>query len=311
MHITKAVIPCGGLGTRFLPITKALPKELLPIVDMPGLSYIVEEAAKSGITDVLLVLGENKDAIKRYFARDTALIDMLQKSGKVELAELVRGVDFGLNIAYAYQPQPKGSADAVYLAKSFTGGEPFCLAWGDDVICADPPVMKQLIEAYKMAGASIAGAQYFAGDSIVKYGVAKLIVDVAGGEKECGAIDGHECGLADIKRLKKCVGFVEKPPLDKIPSRYAALGRYVLTEEIYGEIEKLSPNRGELQLTDALNALCERGRGYVYDFVGKRYDCGDKLGYVKATVEYALKREFGGELLEYLMELVKDREIRE
>lgn len=289
MKITKAVIPCGGLGTRFLPITKAVPKELLPIIDAPGVSYIINEMKQSGITDVLLILGTGKEAIKKYFSKDPALVVTLKNAGKTELAESVSGIDYGINISYAYQAEPKGSADAVYLAKSFTGADPFCLAWGDDIIYGDTPASKQLVDAYIKGGKSVVGVQYYKSDDIVKYGVAKISLK-----------------QNDDGRLKNCEGFVEKPPLSELPSRYAALGRYVLSSEIYPEIEKLSPVKGELQLTSAINSLCKQGRVNIYDFVGKRYDCGDKLGYIKATIEYALRREFKDELAIYLKELLEN-----
>lgn len=288
MKITKAVIPCGGMGTRFLPITKSVPKEILPIIDAPVLSYIIDEAADSGITDVMLVLGPGKDAIKNYFSPNPALEDVLNNAGKPELAALINGISKKVNIVYGYQPKPLGSGDAVLKAEAFTGKEPFCLAWGDDVINACPPVMAQLISAYDSANSHIVGVQYWQGDDIIKYGIAKLF-DQTGSQ------------------LFRCAGFIEKPPLNQIPSRYAALGRYLLTAEIYDEIRCTKPGKnGELQLTDAVNSLCVKSKVYAYDFKGIRYDMGDKLGSIKAIVEYGLKREFGKELKEYLKSLIKD-----
>lgn len=289
MKITKAVIPCGGMGTRFLPITKAVPKEILPVIDTPVLAHIVNEAVESGITDIMIVLPNGKAAIKEYFAPNPKLEDALVKAGKTEFAEIVRKTYSSANIVFGLQEKPLGSADAVAKAKSFTGREPFCLAWGDDLICAQKPVMGQLIGAYANCATSIIGVQSWAGDDIVRYGVADI-------DKE-KKYDG---------RLYKCRGIVEKPPIDKLPSRLAALGRYVLTADVYGYIEKTPVGKGgELQLTDTLNMMCGGGKMHVYDFEGKRYDMGDKFGAVQATVEFALKGAFKDEMREYIKGLAK------
>lgn len=285
--ITKAVIPCGGMGTRFLPITKAVPKEILPIIDTPVLSYIVDEAIAGGITDVLIVLSKGKEAIKSYFAPSPELEDMLMSSGKEGYAKLLKSIYSRANVSFTYQPTPKGSADAVYQAKSFTGDEAFCLAWGDDLIVNDPPVMGQLAGAYEQYGTSILGVQYFGGDDIVKYGVAKI--------------------AESFGRAHRCLGIVEKPALSEIPSRLTSLGRYVLTPAVYDEIERTKPGKGgELQLTDTLNAMCSSEGVYAYEFEGKRYDMGDKFGSATAQVEFALKHaEIGDRFREYLKELAK------
>ena len=286
MKITKAVIPCGGLGTRFLPITKAVPKEILPVVDTPVLAYIVNEAVDSGITDIMIVLPEGKAAIREYFAPDKKLEDALIAAGKTDLAETVKKTYSCANIVFGLQKKPLGSADAVYQAKSFTGAEPFCLAWGDDLIVGEKPVMGQLSAAFNKCAQSIIGVQTWASDDIVRYGVA----DVAKGSG----------------RLYPCRGIVEKPPIDKLPSRLAALGRYVLTPDVYGYIERTLPGKGgELQLTDTLNMMAADGKMYVYDFEGKRYDMGDKFGAVQATVEMSLKSPFGDKVREYLKSLVE------
>ena len=218
--VSKAVIPCGGLGTRFLPITKAVPKEILPIIDTPVLGYIVEEAVQSGITDILIVLGKNKEAIKQYFTPSSELEDKLLKAGKEEYVQLLKRITEKCEIHFTYQKEPKGSADAVYQAKSFTGKEPFCLAWGDDLIVNEQkPVMKQLIEAYEKYNTPILGVQHFDGDDIVKYGVARIT---------------ESFGNAHL-----CAEIVEKPSLAEIPklSRLTSLGRYVLDDRVYAEIE--------------------------------------------------------------------------
>lgn len=284
--ITKAVIPCGGMGTRFLPITKAVPKEILPIVDTPVLAHIVNEAIDSGITDIMIILSPGKTAIKDYFTRNTELEEKLSKAGKPEYAEIVKKAASGANFTFGIQEKPLGSADAVGKAKSFTGKDTFCLAWGDDLIKSEVPVMKQLMGGYEKCASSIIGVQTFAGDDIVKYGVADV-------EKSEG-------------RLSRCRGIVEKPPLNALPSRLAALGRYLLTSDVYGYIERTKAGKGgELQFTDTLNMMCGDGKVCVYDFEGKRYDMGDKFGAVQATVETALAGAFGKEMREYIKALAK------
>ena len=277
--ITKAVIPCGGMGTRFLPITKAVAKEILPVIDTPVLAHIVNEAIDSGITDIMIVLGSGKEAIKQYFTPSPALEEALEKSGKLGFLEIVRKTYTRANIVF-------GSGDAVMKARGFTGNEPFALAWGDDLIYSQKPVMGQLIAAHEKSGKSILGVQTVNTDDIVKYGVAKV-----------GAGDG---------RLYECLSVVEKPPLDKLPSRLAALGRYVLTPEIYDEIACLKPAAGgEIQFTDALGAMCNKGKVCAYDFEGRRYDMGDKFGAIQATIEYGLRSsEYGEKLRKFLTELV-------
>ena len=285
--ITKAVIPCGGMGTRFLPITKAVPKEILPIVDTPVLSYIVDEAIESGISDVLIIINEHKQMIKEYFTPNPMLEDLLEKSGKGDYAKMLKKIYSRANINFVYQDRPLGSAHAVLQAESFTGDEPFALAWGDDLIVGNPPVMSQLIGAYEKYGTSILGVQKVLTDDIVKYGVAKI---------------SHS-----EDRAHKCEGIIEKPALSEIPSRLTSLGRYVLTPSVYDEIRKTKPGKGgELQLTDTLNAMCSTSGVYAYEFIGKRYDMGDKFGAVQATVEFALKNEqYGDKFREYLLDLIK------
>ena len=287
MKVTKAVIPCGGLGTRFLPITKAVPKEILPIIDTPALAYIVGEAVDSGITDILIVLGKGKTAIKKYFTPCPALEDTLVAAGKTELWEIVKRATSMANITFVRQEKPLGSGDAVRRAKSFVGRAPFALAWGDDVIYAKTPVLSQLIGAYAQTGTSILGVQEMLTDDIIKDGVVK---------------EGRAEG-----RLHECLAVVEKPPLDKLPGRLASLGRYVLTEEVFSELSKLKTGvGGEYQFTDAVDALAQKGRLYAYEFEGRRYDMGDKFGAAQATVEYALRsEEFGEKMRNYLKDLAK------
>ena len=285
--ITKAVIPCGGLGTRFLPITKAVPKEILPVIDTPVLGYIVQEAIESGITDIMIVLGRGKESIKNYFTPNAELEEHLEKSGKKEYAELLRKISRGANIVFTTQEKPLGSGDAVLHAEKFTGKEAFALAWGDDLMYAPSPVMGQLCSAYEDLHSTILGVKYWAGDDIVKYGVADV------GEQN--------------DRVYLCKGIVEKPPMDKIPSRLAALGRYILTADVYDFIRETKVGHGgEIQLTDTLNAMCKAQKVYAYDFIGTRYDMGDKFGSVQAIVEYALRsKEYGEKTKEYIKDLAK------
>ncbi len=285
--ITKAVIPCGGMGTRFLPITKAVPKEILPIVDTPVLSYIVDEAVGSGVSDVLIILGNAKQSIKDYFTPNAELEDKLCAAGKTEYVELLKKIYSKANIHFAYQDKPLGSAHAVYQAKAFTGDEAFCLAWGDDLIINEggQPVMGQLMDGYYKYGVPILGVQYFPSDDIVKYGVAKV------SESE--------------GRAHKCVSIVEKPALKDIPSRYASLGRYVLDKRVYDAIDCTPTGKGgEYQLTDTLEIMCSTPGVYAYEFEGKRYDMGDKFGALTATVEFSLKNpEYGKKFADYIKNL--------
>lgn len=286
--ITKAVIPCGGMGTRFLPITKAVPKEILPIVDTPVLDYIVQEAVDSGITDILIIINKNKETIRNYFTPSAELEDKLAANGKSDYVKILKNIYSRAQISFAYQEKPLGSADAVYKAKDFTGNDPFCLAWGDDLIVGEKPVMAQLAEGYYRFGVPVLGVQYFGGDDIVKYGVAKI-----------SSSDG---------RAHKCDSIVEKPSLDSIPSRLASLGRYVLDARVYSAIEKTPVGKGgEYQLTDTLNLMCSEPGVYAYEFEGRRYDMGDKFGAVTAEVELALKSpEFGERFKQYLKKIASE-----
>ena len=285
--VTKAVIPCAGMGTRFMPITKAVPKELLPVIDTPVLAYIIDEAVNSGITDVLIVTSPQKECIKKYFTPDSELEDKMLSAGKQDVYNLLKSIYSRANVHFTYQTQPKGSGDAVYHAKSFTGNEPFCLAWGDDLMVANPPVMGQLISAHEKTGGTIIGVQQMYTDDIVKYGVGDVVSSDGG-----------------IHLLK---GIVEKPPIDALPSRLASLGRYVVTADAYEAIEKTPTGKGnEYQFTDALNLMCSLGKVYACEFTGKRYDMGDKFGAMTAYTEFALKNaEFGNKYREYIKELAK------
>lgn len=286
--ISKAVIPCGGMGTRFLPITKAVPKELLPIIDKPCLAYIADELIAAGISSIMIVSAPGKEAIERYFTFDSRLYDRLMESGKTTEAEMLKNISEKVEILFTYQKTPRGSGDAVYLTKDFVGKDAFALALGDDVVFSAEPCTLQLVKAFDKVEKTIVGVQRWDTDDIVNYGVADI---------------EHSEG-----RLHKCREIKEKPALDELPSRLACLGRYIITPDIFSILETQNPGKnGEIQLTDALNTLGKRGM-YVYEFEGRRFDMGDKLGAICANVECALNAPFGESFAEYLRALVKSIE---
>ncbi|MBR2971126.1 MAG: UTP--glucose-1-phosphate uridylyltransferase [Clostridia bacterium] len=280
----KAVIPCGGMGTRFLPITKAVPKELLPIVDVPVLSHIIDECVQSGIHEVLIVISPQKQIIKDYFSNNERLYEDLMRSGKTELAATVASVCGNAEISFVVQEKPIGSAHAVAITKPFVGDNPFVLALGDDLIVGSPPVTKQLVDAYNDVKSTIIGVQRHDGDDITKYGVADVALESG--------------------KLSLLKGIVEKPPLTALPSRLACYGRYVL-HDIFTYIDKIQAGKdGEYQITDALMLQCMAAKVYAYEFDGKRYDMGDKFGSLQAAIELSLMRkDFGEELKRYIKEL--------
>ncbi len=269
--VRKAVIPAAGLGTRFLPATKAMPKEMLTIVDKPTLQYIVEEIVHSGITEVLIVTGRNKKSIEDHFDRAVELELLLERTGKEEYLKLVRQITDLAQIYYVRQKETKGLGHAILQAKAFVGDEPFAVLNGDDVIFNDEkPCIGQLVSAYEQCGTSVLGVQRVKNSEICKYGAVKY------SEKN--------------GRLYRVEDFVEKPPCDKAPSNLASLGRYVIQPEIFDYLETQTPGAGgEIQLTDALNRMGRDLGLHAYDFEGRRYDIGDKLGYLQATCEYALR----------------------
>ncbi len=272
MKVRKAIIPAAGLGTRFLPATKAVPKEMIPIVDKPTIEYIVEEAVASGIEEILIITGRNKKAIEDHFDRAIELEMNLERDGKTELLELVDKSTNMANIHYIRQKNPKGLGHAISCAKAFVGNEPFAVLLGDDVVDSDIPCLKQLIDAYDIHGTSILGVQEVERENVNKYGIVK-------GNK----INDKEYLVEDL---------VEKPKVTESPSNVAILGRYIITPEIFEVLENTKPGKGnEIQLTDGLKTLIEKQKIYAHIFDGKRYDVGDKLGFLKATVDFALKRE--------------------
>ncbi|MDO4922902.1 MAG: UTP--glucose-1-phosphate uridylyltransferase GalU [Peptococcaceae bacterium] len=287
-RIRKAVIPAAGLGTRFLPVTKAVPKELLPIVDIPTLQYIIEEAAASGIEEVLLVVSDQKDAIKAHFADAPDLEAFLRAHGKDALCERIASIPSIVKISYIIQEEPLGLGHAVSLAKDFANGEAIAVLLGDDVVDAEVPCLKQLIDIYSNSGASVLGVQQVAREAIHKYGIVAP-----------NTFDNQ--GNCTVKSL------VEKPHADEAPSNLAIMGRYIITPAIFDILENTAPGKGgEIQLTDALNTLAAQETMIACDFKGTRFDVGDQLGFIKANIEYGLKRDtIAPALKEYLKALVK------
>ena len=285
--IRKAIIPAAGLGTRFLPATKAQPKEMLPIVDKPTIQYIVEEAVASGIEDIIIVTGRTKKAIEDHFDKSVELEMELEKKQSKKLLEIARSVSQIANIYYIRQKEPKGLGHAVLTAKTFVGNEPFAVLLGDDVIDSEKPALKQMIEVYEKYNASVLGVQTVERKDVNKYGI----------------VDGVQLD----SRIYEVKNMVEKPPIDEAPTNVAVLGRYIVTPRIFDYLEKQEIGTGgEIQLTDALNKLAKEEPMYAYDFIGHRYDVGNKMGFLQATVEFALKRpELNEEFKAYLKEIVK------
>ncbi len=284
--VTKAVIPCAGFGTRFLPATKAIPKEMFPIIDIPSLQLIVKECVDSGITDVLIIISDRKQSIIDHFSEEKKLEDQLRKVNKPDLLAKVQEPTNMANIKFEYQHVMNGTANAVLIAKEFANGEPFALLYGDDLMYADKkPVTKQLIDAYEKVERTIVGCQSMPKELAIKYGV---VVP--------GVVDGR---LTEIK------GFVEKPPIEKCPSTLASLGRYVISPDVFDYIDAtpVAPN-GEKYITDTIRMMAETVGAYAYDFEARRYDIGDKVGLVEALVEFGLRNpETKERLTEYLKNL--------
>lgn len=275
--VRKAIIPAAGLGTRFLPATKAIAKEMLPIVDIPTIQYIIQEAVDSGIEEILIITNSNKHAMENHFDKNYELEERLKESGKLEQVKMIQDIADMANIYYIRQKEPKGLGHAVLCAKSFIGDEPFAVLLGDDVVVnkEGKPALKQLIEQYEQTSASVVGVQTVAKKDVSKYG----IVEPSKSHPAKG-------------RLVKLTDMVEKPAPEKAPSQMAVLGRYVLTPEIFELLETQGKGAGgEIQLTDAIKRLLDRQAVYAYDFEEKRYDVGDKFGFIKATIDFALDRE--------------------
>lgn len=283
--VRKAIIPAAGLGTRFLPATKAMPKEMLPIVDKPTIQYIVEEAIASGIEDIIIVTGKGKRAIEDHFDMNYELEESLEIKGKLELLEKVQQSS-NVEIHYIRQKEPKGLGHAVWCARKFIGDEPFAVLLGDDIVQSEVPGLKQLMDQYDETQASVIGVQTVPDDETYRYG----IVEPSGQTGRRYAVEN----------------FVEKPAKGTAPSNLAIMGRYVLTPEIFKCLETQERGAGgEIQLTDAIQQLNQTQRVFAYDFEGKRYDVGEKLGFITTTIEFALQNEeIKDELLAYLVEKV-------
>jgi UTP--glucose-1-phosphate uridylyltransferase len=283
--VRKAIIPAAGLGTRFLPATKAMPKEMLPILDKPTIQYIVEEAVDSGIEDIIIVTGKGKRAIEDHFDYAPELEQNLLSKNKLELLEMVKQ-PAKVDIHYIRQKKPKGLGHAVWCARKFIGSEPFAVLLGDDIVQAEVPGLKQLIQMYYKTGSSIIGVQIVSDDETSKYGVISP-----------KKVNGRLFEIDDL---------VEKPKVGEAPSNFAIIGRYVFTPDIfeYLALQEIGAD-GEIQLTDAIKKLKNSQPVYGYHFIGKRFDVGDKLGFVKTTIEFALNNEeIGDQVLETIKEFI-------
>jgi UTP--glucose-1-phosphate uridylyltransferase len=286
--VRKAVFPAAGLGTRFLPATKAQPKEMLPIVDKPIIQYGVEEAMAAGCDQIVMITGRGKQAIEDHFDVSYELESMLAERKKTDLLEIVRHISDMIHVAYVRQKEALGLGHAVLTARELVGDEPFAVLLADDVIDAEVPCLKQLIQVYEKTQCSVIAVQQIDGPSISSYGVLKA-----------KPVEGSSGKLFEIEDL------VEKPKAEQAPSNLAIIGRYILTPTIFEELEKTQTGAGgELQLTDGMRRLLKREKIYGYVFDGKRHDAGDKLGFLKATVEFALKRpDLREPFLRYLKQL--------
>ncbi|UJZ88828.1 UTP--glucose-1-phosphate uridylyltransferase GalU [Heyndrickxia coagulans] len=282
--IKKAIIPAAGLGTRFLPATKAMPKEMLPIVDKPTIQYIVEEAIDSGIEDIIIVTGKGKRAIEDHFDHAFELEDNLIAKKKFDLLEKVRQ-PAEVDIHYIRQKEPKGLGHAIWCARKFIGNEPFAVLLGDDIIQAEPPCLKQMIDVYEQVHSSVIAVMEVAREETNRYGIIDPL--------------DQKGRIYDVK------GFVEKPKVEEAPSNVAIIGRYILTPEIFDFLSlQKTGSGGEIQLTDAIEQLNEIQKVYAYAYEGKRYDVGEKFGFIKSTIEMALSREdLRDDLLRYLEDL--------
>lgn len=285
--IRKAIIPAAGLGTRFLPETKAMPKEMLPVVDKPAIQLIVEEAIASGITDILIIIGKGKRAIEDHFDSNTELELNLESKGKDEMLKSVKETN-GLNIYFKRQEHPNGLGDAVHTAKSFVGEDPFVIMLGDDLMTDETPLTKQLIDSYEETGSSTLAVMKVPHEDTSKYGVINPAKEVSD-------------GLYDV------TNFVEKPNPEDAPSDLAIIGRYLLTADIFDILENTKPGKGnEIQLTDAIDTLNKKGKVYAHEFKGDRYDTGNKFGWLQTNIEFGLKHpEVSDELKQYIKDLAK------
>ncbi|MBR2323605.1 MAG: UTP--glucose-1-phosphate uridylyltransferase [Clostridia bacterium] len=271
MQVKKAVIPCAGMGTRFLPFTKAMPKEMIPIVDTPTLQYIVKEVVDSGITDILIINNSQKTAIERHFSSANEEVELLLSRGKEREAKIISEISNLANISFVHQEFPSGSAGAVMLAKEFVNGEPFTLLFGDDLIDSKVPAVKQLIDAYDKYGKTVLGVQPVLKENISKYGSISIVKQ-----------EGKVYFIDDV---------IEKPKTEEAPSLIAALGRYIVSPEVFDYIDKTPTVKHEVGITDTFRLMTKDGLCIACEYEGRRYDTGNKSSYLEAVVDYALKDE--------------------
>jgi UTP--glucose-1-phosphate uridylyltransferase len=292
MKIRKAIIPAAGLGTRFLPATKAMPKEMLPIIDKPGIQYIVEEAVASGIEDILIVTGKGKRAIEDHFDRYFELEDILGRNGKHDLLSEVRKATELIDIHYIRQKEPRGLGHAIWCARKFIGNEPFAVLLGDDIVQSEVPCLRQLMDVFDRVEHSVLAVKKVPRHEVSRYGIV--------------AFDANDSSPEE--RLIKVSNLVEKPAPEAAPSNVAIMGRYILTPSIFELLETQSTGAGgEIQLTDAISRLLLDEPVYAYDFEGVRYDTGEKLGYLKTIIDFALARpDLRDEVRQYLMEKLQE-----
>ncbi len=269
--IRKAIIPVAGFGTRFLPVTKSIPKEMIPIIDKPTIQYIIEEAVESGITDILLVTSKYKKSIEDYFDNFKELESVLESSKNYEMLDMIKNISNMVNITFVRQKEQKGLGHAIYQGKTFVGNEPFCVLLGDDIVYnRDKPCLKQLIECYEEYGGSVLGVQEVKHEDVSKYGI----------------VDGNKIS----ENIYRVNNLIEKPSMEEAPTNIAILGRYVISCKIFEHLEKENYGKnGEIQLTDSITNLISTEEVYAYKFQGTRYDIGDKIGYLKATIDYSLR----------------------
>jgi UTP--glucose-1-phosphate uridylyltransferase len=293
MRVRKAIIPAAGLGTRFLPATKAQPKEMLPIVDKPTIQYIVEEAVKSGIEDILIISGRGKRAIEDHFDKSYELEETLFKKEKFNRLEEIQDISNLANIHYVRQKEPKGLGHAIGCASRFIGNEPFAVLLGDDIVQSETPCLKQLLDVFNIYQSSVLGVQEVPAEDVSKYGIVAPLENM---------LDEQLVAISTV---------VEKPETECAPSNYAIMGRYVLTPDILPILEMLPPGSGnEIQLTDAIKILNETQNVLAYKFSGKRYDVGDKFGFIKATIDFSLHRpDLSENVRDYLKELIEEKEL--
>lgn len=292
MNVRKAVIPVGGLGTRFLPVTKALPKEMLPIVDKPAVQYIVEEAVEAGIESIIFITGKHKKAIEDHFDKSVELEHLLVEKGKYELLENVQRISKMASVHYIRQQEPQGLGHAILCAEKFIGDEPFAVLLGDDVMVGETPALKQLIKVYEELNQSVIGVKEVKKEDVSKYGIIKA-----------GSVVGDVYSVEDV---------VEKPKPEQAPSNVAIMGRYILTPSIFQSLKKIEKGVGnELQLTDAIKDLSQYEQIFSVRLKGSRFDIGDKVGYLQAMVEMALKREdLRNIFLSYFQQIVQQERLK-